>query len=169
MGLRSGEKMTSQKLDQAVALIKAGNKQTAIPILKNLIQEEPNNEQVWLWMFTCVDKPEQKKYCLQKALEINPNNTDARKAFEKLLGKEALPSSAQPMRSQSQQPVLKKPPTAPPLNRPLLQTAGKKQPVAGHDIVMLLCWNWRILGLRKLLCKQTTSVFSWRQPNEHER
>ncbi|MBI5839933.1 MAG: tetratricopeptide repeat protein [Chloroflexi bacterium] len=131
--------MASQKLDQAVALIKAGNKQAAFPILKDLIQEEPNNEQVWLWMFTCVDKPEQKKYCLQKALEINPNNADARKAFDRLSGKESLPSSVQSARSQSQrQSVHKKLPAAPLRGQPVSQTAGKKQPVASRNMLFIV-------------------------------
>jgi hypothetical protein len=76
--------MTTDKLTQAVQMIKAGNKPAALPLLKQVIQAEPNNELAWHWLYSCVDDVSQKKYCLQKVLEINPNNANARSALEKL-------------------------------------------------------------------------------------
>lgn len=76
--------MTIDKLSQAVQLIKAGNKVAALPILKEVVQAEPNNENAWLWLYSCVEKVEQKKYCLQQALKINSNNQDAYTALLKL-------------------------------------------------------------------------------------
>ncbi|MBV5343887.1 tetratricopeptide repeat protein [bacterium] len=76
--------MVSEKLNQAVHLIKSGNKLDALPILKEIVQIDPNNENAWLWLYSCVDKVEQKKYCLHQALRINPNNKNARAAVEKL-------------------------------------------------------------------------------------
>jgi len=84
------------KLDQAVQLIKAGNKQAALPILKELIQNEPGNEMAWLWLYSCVDAPEQKRFCLGKALEINPANDQARKALEKLTAPRLSPAIQTP-------------------------------------------------------------------------
>jgi hypothetical protein len=46
--------MASQKLTQAITLIRSGNKQAAFPLMKELTQEEPNNEQVWLYMYVCM-------------------------------------------------------------------------------------------------------------------
>lgn len=76
--------MTSEKLAQAVQLIKSGNKIAALPILKEIVQAEPDNENAWLLLHSCVEKVEQKKYCLQQALRINPNNQDTRNALLKL-------------------------------------------------------------------------------------
>ena len=76
--------MTSEKLSQAIQFIKAGKKEAALPILKDVVQVEPNNESAWLWLYSCVEKIEQKKYCLHQALKINPNNQDARIALSKL-------------------------------------------------------------------------------------
>jgi hypothetical protein len=76
--------MTSEKLNQAVALIKTGNKPAALPVLKEIIQANPRDENAWLWLYACVDEVEQKKICLQKALEINPANLDAHVALGKL-------------------------------------------------------------------------------------
>ena len=78
--------MTSDKLNQAIALIKAGNKPAALPILKELIQANPQDENAWLWLYSCVGEAEQKKFCLQKALEINPGNRQAQLAWQKLSG-----------------------------------------------------------------------------------
>ncbi len=110
--------MTSQKLTQAIALIKTGDKQTAYPLMKELVQEEPQNEQVWLWMYVCVDRLEQKKYCLQKALEINPENKNARTALDKLV---AVPPAASSVRSDGnvQQPVVPTPPRETPSRQAL--------------------------------------------------
>jgi multiple sugar transport system substrate-binding protein len=76
--------MTPEKLSAAVQLIKSGNKQAAIPLLREIIQDNPVDENAWLWLYACVDQVEQKKFCLQKVLEINPGNQGARKALGKL-------------------------------------------------------------------------------------
>jgi tetratricopeptide (TPR) repeat protein len=73
-----------EKLNNAIQLVKSGNKQAALPLLKEVIQADPQNENAWLWLYSCVDKVEQKKVCLQKALEINPGNQNARNALKKL-------------------------------------------------------------------------------------
>ncbi|MFT3891028.1 MAG: hypothetical protein QM730_05290 [Anaerolineales bacterium] len=85
--------MSSEQLNQAIAFIKAGNKPAALPILKEIIQADPQNENAWLWLYSCVDDVKQKRYCLQKALQINPNNIHAREALGKLTG--LRPSSTQ--------------------------------------------------------------------------
>jgi hypothetical protein len=76
--------MDANQLSEAVKLIKSGNKQAALPILKEITLANPRDENAWLWLYACVDRVEQKTYCLQKALEINPGNQPARKALEKL-------------------------------------------------------------------------------------
>jgi tetratricopeptide (TPR) repeat protein len=94
--------MASDKLNQAAQLIKAGNKQAAIPLLKEFIQSEPNNETAWLWLYACLEDPSQKKYCLQKALEINPANQNARNELEKLSITNSTPSTPQSVNSSNQ-------------------------------------------------------------------
>ena len=96
--------MVSEKLSYAIQLIKAGNKQAALPILKEIIQTEPGNENAWLWLYSCVDRPEQKKYCLQQALKINPSNQNARQALSKLSGQvqtTSTPTESSQVQSQS--------------------------------------------------------------------
>lgn len=84
--------MNPEKLTQAIQLIKAGNKPAAIPLLREVLQANPRDENAWLWLFACVEQAEQKKFCLQKALEINPGNQGAQQALNKLLAPPPLPS-----------------------------------------------------------------------------
>ncbi len=79
--------MTSEKLAQAVQLIKSGNKIGAIPILKEIVQADPSNENAWLWLYSCVEKSDQKIYCLKQALKINPDNQKTHDALFKLENK----------------------------------------------------------------------------------
>lgn len=73
--------MSTDKLRQAITLINSGKKKEAILLLRDVINQEPHNEQAWLWLYSCVDKIDQKIFCLQKALSINPSNADAKKAL----------------------------------------------------------------------------------------
>ena len=90
--------MTAQNLSYAIQLIKSGNKKEALPVLKKIVQAEPDNEKAWLWLYSCVESVEQKKYCLQKAIKINPNNQKAHNALSKFdvqpsTSKQAKPST----------------------------------------------------------------------------
>ncbi|HTX91522.1 MAG TPA: leucine-rich repeat domain-containing protein [Anaerolineales bacterium] len=75
--------MASEKLDRAIALIKAGNKPAALSLLKEIIRADPRDENAWLWLSACVDQVDQKKFCLQKVLEINPANLQAQNALRR--------------------------------------------------------------------------------------
>lgn len=103
--------MTSDALNQAVQLIRTGNKKSALPILSEIIQIDPDNEAAWIWLHVCVDSIPQKKYCLQKALAINPNNQNARNELEKLSTQKPTSATLQSIRSfaQSQPPKSEQP------------------------------------------------------------
>jgi hypothetical protein len=70
--------MTQEKLDSAIQLIQSGQKQAAVPVLREIIQENPAQEDVWFLLSTCMDQVEHKKFCLQNVLKINPANQQAR-------------------------------------------------------------------------------------------
>jgi hypothetical protein len=76
--------MPSDKLSYAIQLAKTGNKDKALPVLKEIVRTDPDNETAWLWLHACVNQNEQKVYCLQQALRINPYNQGAQRALEKL-------------------------------------------------------------------------------------
>ncbi|WP_322798285.1 tetratricopeptide repeat protein [Thermoflexus sp.] len=76
--------MASKKLREAIELVKKGDKISARQMLVEILRADPKNELAWLWLSVCVDDMEQKKYCLKRALSINPNSQYARKALAKL-------------------------------------------------------------------------------------
>jgi hypothetical protein len=64
-------------LEQAVALIRAGNVAEARTILIEVLKQNPRDDYAWLCMTLCVPEVEQKRYCFQKVLKINPQNQHA--------------------------------------------------------------------------------------------
>ncbi len=121
--------MTPEKLSAAVQLIKSGNPQAAIPILREIIQGNPQDENAWLWLYACVDQIEQKKYCLERVLVINPGHQGARKTLGKLINPP--------------------PPPTPPHPRPVLRPAPRRKPrrkkfsvlpiLAGAFLLLMAC------------------------------
>lgn len=69
------------ELKQAVAAIKAGDRQTGRKILLQLVDENPNDEQAWLWLTKTTDTATEQQAYLNKVLAINPNNEVAKKAL----------------------------------------------------------------------------------------
>jgi hypothetical protein len=64
-------------LEQAVTLIRAGKIAEARAILIEVLKQNPRNDYAWLCMTLCVAEVEQKRYCFQKVLKINPQNQHA--------------------------------------------------------------------------------------------
>ncbi len=79
--------MFENELETAIAHIKLGDKNRAFYILSYITTNDPQNENAWLWLATCVDSHEEKLDCLGKVLQINPNNQKAKEYFYKLGGK----------------------------------------------------------------------------------
>jgi Tol biopolymer transport system component len=83
--------MTNEKLEMAISLVKSGDKTKARELLLEYIKKEPHSEAAWLWLGACFDDIEKRKYCLKKALEINPENARVKQALEKLASIEEPP------------------------------------------------------------------------------
>lgn len=72
------------QLLSAIDLVEQNQKAEARTILKALLQEDSNSEQVWLWMSVVVENIDQSALCLDNVLRINPSNHDAGFALSKL-------------------------------------------------------------------------------------
>ena len=81
--MKNEEDKSPEKLQQAMALIKSGDKESGQKLLFEIISSDPGNETAWLWLVSVVS-PDQRIFCLEKALSINPNNVQARQYLEKL-------------------------------------------------------------------------------------
>ncbi len=66
---------------QGIAAAKAGRKDEARQLLQQSIRIEPDSEAAWLWLASIARDQRERQFCLQKILEINPNNSQARQAL----------------------------------------------------------------------------------------
>jgi len=73
--------MIESMLQKAIRAIELGDKITGQRLLAEFIKIDPHNETAWLWMSVAVDNPEQKKYCFQRVLKINPENEEAKRGL----------------------------------------------------------------------------------------
>jgi hypothetical protein len=55
-------------------------------VLAEMIRDGSNYEHEWLWAAQRVDDLQEKQYCLQRALYINPQSIDARRQLRAIEG-----------------------------------------------------------------------------------
>jgi hypothetical protein len=66
------------KLNLAIEAARRGDRQTARKLLQEIVLVDNTHEQAWLWLASVSDSLEDKRKCLRRVLQINPNNTTAR-------------------------------------------------------------------------------------------
>jgi hypothetical protein len=65
------------RLLDAIELIKANHRDEARLLLRDLIREDSDFEDAWLWMSVAVDSLDQASVCLDNVLRVNPRNYEA--------------------------------------------------------------------------------------------
>jgi hypothetical protein len=78
------------RLLDAIELLKIERRAEARQLLRELIQEDGNFEDAWLWMSVAVDSLDQSSVCLDNVLRVNPRNVQAAGALHRLRGPEML-------------------------------------------------------------------------------
>jgi tetratricopeptide (TPR) repeat protein len=73
---------------QAVDALREGDKAKARDLFTQLLKTDQNNPQYWIWLSAVVESTKERVYCLQTALELDPENATAKRGLV-LLG--ALP------------------------------------------------------------------------------
>lgn len=71
-------------LQQAIAAIKAGDKEKGRQLLTQVVKADARNEAAWLWMTEVVERDVDRIMCLRNALKINPNNDAVKKRLAAL-------------------------------------------------------------------------------------
>ncbi len=74
----------SNTLESGIAAAKNGNKGRARQYIQQAVQENPKDITAWLWLSVLVDDVEQKKYCYQRVLALDPKNEHAHKGMKQL-------------------------------------------------------------------------------------
>lgn len=73
---------------EAVEALREGDKAKARDLLTKLLKDDQNNPQYWIWLSAGVESTKERIYCLQTALQLDPENATAKRGLV-LLG--ALP------------------------------------------------------------------------------
>jgi hypothetical protein len=68
------------------------------PLFAQTLRESSNYEIAWLWAATKLTRPEEQRYCLERALYINPNSRMARFGLRELSCAKRTPSTDAPFR-----------------------------------------------------------------------
>ena|SRR5688572_19731561 len=94
-------------LEQAVALIREGNIAKARTILIEVLKQNARDEDAWLCMTLCVTEVEQKRYCFQKVLKINPQNQHAIVGLARLNNPVVPPTQPQVIQQPTKKEILR--------------------------------------------------------------
>lgn len=81
----------SEKLSEAISLIKSGNKTIGKQVLIEVLNNDPHNQTAWLWMSAVVDTDDLRRECLEEVLKIDPNNMVAKRGLAQLPQKQSMP------------------------------------------------------------------------------
>jgi hypothetical protein len=100
----------SDALENGIAAYKNGDKARAGQYLQQALKENPQNISAWLWLSVLVNGAEQKRYCFQKVLAIDPGNVHALKGLNVLVESVKKPAFAE---TQEKSVVEQKPVAAP--------------------------------------------------------
>jgi len=98
-------------LKEGIAAVKAGQCTRARALLKEVLRQRPRDITAWLWLSGAVGTDDERRQCLERVLEIEPNNPHAKKGLQRL-----SPRIAPSQRVLTTVPAtIKKPPTTSPI------------------------------------------------------
>ena len=80
------DRPSSEALEQAIELARAGETERAHQIVAAHLVREPGDVRAWLFLGLTLDDPEQQIYALRRVLEIDPGNRPARAALRRRTG-----------------------------------------------------------------------------------
>jgi hypothetical protein len=74
----------SEKVQAAIARIRAGDRAAGARLLAEALRENPRNEVAWLWLSSVATSDEQRRQCLERVLAISPEHAAARHGLAQL-------------------------------------------------------------------------------------
>src|SRR5215813_13538429 len=87
----SADEAAAARIDRlldAIELVKGDRRDEARALLRELIREDNDFEDAWMWMSVAVDSLDQSSICLDNVLRINANNPTAVAALYRIRGAE---------------------------------------------------------------------------------
>lgn len=156
----------SDMLQQAIAAIKSGDKNTGKQLLLEILTSDQRNEGAWLWMTQVASSDHERMKCLQNVLKINPNNETAKHGIALLQQKQSsqakkldIPPTETPSQTEQQQIQTAQTSSSRPI-KPLKRQATKKCPycaetIKAEAVICRFCSTDLVLGQTS---KQQVSV-----------
>lgn len=77
----ASEKGENIMLKEAIEAIRAGDKKRARDLLTRLLKADQKNAQYWIWLSAVVETQKERIYCLQTALQADPENEAAKRGL----------------------------------------------------------------------------------------
>lgn len=75
---------TTLLLQKGIAAARSGRSSDARQMLEQVVESEPGNEMAWLWLSGLMTTIQQKRACLERVLQANPENVYARAGLTRL-------------------------------------------------------------------------------------
>jgi tetratricopeptide (TPR) repeat protein len=121
----------NDNLRAGIAAAKSGDLERARGYLARAVRENPSSEEGWLWLGKCLEDKQQRKYCYEKVLQLNPQNREARNELDRLFPAQETETST---------PVKATLPKTPPVPTPHVEkkTDWKSNPVLVSILGLLL-------------------------------
>lgn len=85
-------------LEMGITAARSGNRDEARMLLEGVTLQEPDNEQAFLWLSFVLDDPELSMRCLERVLELNPDNEQAKRGLAWLRSQQGDQAEALPQR-----------------------------------------------------------------------
>ena len=76
--------MTTELLHKGIALAKAGKNSEARNILGQVVRNDPRSVLGWLWLAGVVETKERQQYCLERVLQLNPQDEVVRRVLKQI-------------------------------------------------------------------------------------
>jgi hypothetical protein len=83
-------------MEQAIAHVNSGDLEQGRALLERVLEQDPQNDQAWVWLSGCVEGEMQRRICLQQALKANPENQAALDGMKLLEGELVQASDVPP-------------------------------------------------------------------------
>ncbi len=76
--------MSSSLIQQGIDAYRAGNRDEAVRLLTQAVQQDPQSEDGWLYLGAALSDRQRQREAFQRVLAINPNNEKAKNAIARL-------------------------------------------------------------------------------------
>ena len=73
-------------VQQGIKALQSGDTVSARQLLKQALNLDPHNQEAWLWLSGAVSKPDERRYCLEAILKLNPQHSMAQRGLARLNG-----------------------------------------------------------------------------------